>query len=200
MISGVKKTPLDRTRRALVLLACAGSALPALAFDLDALMAMLARQSGGEATFIEQRFVRGLDQPLRSNGTLAFTAPDRLSHRTLEPRADAMVVEGNTVTLTRNGRSRTLAIDSTPELLGLIEALRATLSGNGVLLQRYFQASLAGSAGNWSLELTPRDTRLAEQLQNLSITGREGVVRGMEMDFRNGDRTVTVITPAAARP
>ena len=172
----------------------------ARAFDLDALMALMAQRGKREAHFTEQRFVQDLQQPLRSSGTLSFEPPDRLTRRTLEPRVDEMVGEGNRVTLTRGDRSRTLAIDSAPEVAGLIEALRATLGGNAALLRQYFQITLVGGAPNWSLELRPRDTRLAQQIQNVRIAGAEDDLLDVELDFRNGDRTVTTITPAQPRP
>ncbi len=177
-------------------LACSG----AWAFDLDELMALLSRQKQGEAQFTEQRFVSGLDMPLLASGTLRFTPPDHLERRTVRPREESMQVDGNTLVVSRGGRSRTMALDSAPEAAGLIEAMRGTLAGNGPLLQRHFQTSLAGAPDNWSLELLPRDERLAAQVQNVRIAGRQGQVRSLELDFRNGDRAVTTILPPKASP
>lgn len=191
-----RDTWLRRLLAASLALACSAG----WAFDLDGLMAQLARQKQGEAEFTEQRFVSGLDAPLLASGTLRFTAPDKLERRTLRPREESMQVEGNTLIVTRGGRSRTVALDSAPEVAGLIEAMRGTLSGNGQLLQRHFKASLAGAPDNWSLELLPRDERLAAQVQNVRIDGRQGQVRSVELDFRNGDRAVTTIVPAKASP
>ena len=187
-------------RRLLLATGLAFACGSAWAFDLDGLMAQLARQQQGEAQFTEQRFVSGLDAPLLASGTLRFTPPDRLERRTERPREESMQVEGNTLLVTRGGRSRTMALDSAPEVAGLIEAMRGTLSGNGPLLQRHFQTSLAGAPDNWSLELLPRDERLAAQVQNVRIAGKQGQVRSVELDFRNGDKAVTTIVPAKASP
>lgn len=207
MISGMKTVPdplprpSPRYLRAvasglLLALACGG----AWAFGLAELMAQLARQKQGEAQFTEQRFVSGLDAPLLASGTLRFTAPDKLERHTLRPREESMQVEGNTLLLTRGGRSRTVALDSSPELAGLVEAMRGTLAGDAALLQKHFSTSLAGSPASWSIELLPRDERLAAQVQNVRISGQQGQVRGVELDFRNGDRAVTTIVPARALP
>ncbi|MET0541030.1 MAG: LolA-related protein [Variovorax sp.] len=171
------------------------AAAPAWAFDLGELMGLLARQRQGEATFTEQRFVHGLEGPLYASGTLSFTAPDKLTRRTLSPRAESMVVDGNNLTLTRSGRSRSMTLDSVPELLGMVEAMRGTLSGNGAVLQRYFRSTLAGSADKWTLDLAPLDERLAAQVTSLRLSGRAGEVLGVEMEFRGGDRSVMSITP-----
>lgn len=194
MISGLK-TRLDAALLAVVLLLSAAS--PAWAFDLSELMAQLARQKSGDAGFVEQRFVRGVDGPLNSAGTLSFTAPDKLSRRTVSPRPESMVVDGNTLTLSRAGRTRTLTLDSMPELQGMVDALRGTLMGDSQLLQRHFRTELAGSQANWTLDLKPVDERLASQVRSVRLSGRQGQVLGVEMEFVGGDRSVMTITPKA---
>ncbi|VTU28150.1 LolA-related protein [Variovorax sp. PBL-E5] len=193
MISG-SKIRFDRWCRGL-LIVLAFSASSAWAFDLPELMGLLARQKKGEARFTEQRFVHGLEGPLDASGVLSFTAPDKLTRRTLTPRPETMSVDGNTLTLSRGGRTRTLTLDSMPELLGLVEAMRGTLSGNTQSLQRYFRSTVAGSSDHWTLSLTPIDERLAAQVRMLVLSGRGGEVLGVEMVFIGGDRSVMTITP-----
>jgi outer membrane lipoprotein-sorting protein len=193
MISG-SKIRFDWLCRSL-LLALACCAAPAWALDLPELMGLLSKQKSGEARFTEQRFVHGLEGPLDSRGTLSFSAPDKLVRRTLSPRDETMAVEGNTLTLSRGGRNRTLTLDSMPELLGLVEAMRGTLSGDGTTLQRYFRSTVSGSAANWTLDLLPADSRLAAQVRSIRISGRASEVIGLEMEFVGGDRSVMNITP-----
>jgi outer membrane lipoprotein-sorting protein len=195
MISG-SKIRLDWLCRALVL-ALAFCAAPAWAFDLPELMGLLAKQKSGEARFTEQRFVHGLEGPLDASGTLSFDAPDKLVRRTLSPRIETMAVDGNTLTLSRGGRNRTLALDSMPELLGLVEAMRGTLSGDGATLQRYFKSTVSGTPTKWTLDLTPIDSRLAAQVRSMRISGRASDVLGLEMEFVGGDRSVMNISPNA---
>ena len=187
---------LERPCRALVLV-LAFCAAPAWAFDLPELMGLLARQKSGEARFTEQRFVHGLEGPLDASGTLSFDAPDKLVRRTLSPRSETMAVDGNTLTLSRGGRTRTLALDSMPELLGLVEAMRGTLSGDGATLQRYFKSVVSGSSAKWTLDLTPIDSRLAAQVRSIRISGRASDVVGLEMEFVGGDRSAMSISPNA---
>ncbi|MED5618430.1 LolA-related protein [Ideonella sp. BN130291] len=173
----------------------AAIALPALALELPELMALLARRTSGQATFSEQRFVKGLDEPLVSTGTLSFAAPDRFARRTLQPRAESMVVEGNTVTLSRGGRSRTLALDSSPEAVIAVEAVRGTLTGNAQALQRHFRTRLSGDAERWTLELQPVDPRTAGALRSVRILGQQSDLRVVETQLLDGDRTVMTIDP-----
>jgi hypothetical protein len=147
--------------RWLCALALTSLALSARALELTELTGLLAEAKSGAATFVEQRFVRGLPQPLRASGTLSFTAPDRFTRQTLEPRAEGLSVEGNAVTLTRNGRTRRMALDSLPEMAAVVEAIRGTLVGDAAALQRLFRLTVGGDLGQWELHLMPQDARLA---------------------------------------
>lgn len=192
------KTLRDRARSLMLAGALAAAALPAAALDLQGLMGLLGQRQSGEASFTEQRFVQGLDAPLESSGVLSFVAPDRIMRRTLKPRAEAMAVEGNTVTLSRNGRSRSFALDATPEMVALIEAIRGTLTGNAATLSKYFRTRVDGTAERWTLALTPIEPQLASAVRAVTVGGQGGEVRSVELLLAGGDRSVMQIEPAAA--
>lgn len=172
----------------------------AAAFDLAALMSLLATPREGTVAFTEQRFVKTLDAPLHASGTLSFAAPDRLERRQTEPGTETMQVDGNRVTLTRGGRSKTLMLDASPDMLGVIEALRGTLTGNGALLSRHFRTTVSGDAAQWSLELVPLQPELKRSLAGARLWGRHEQLLGVEMTLADGDRSVTTITPPASAP
>ena len=137
----------------------------------------------------------GIDGPLRASGTLSFVAPDRFARVTTEPRAESMAVDGNQLVLKRGGRTRQMALDALPEVTALIEAVRGTLTGNAVTLQRHFRIQVDGSAAQWTLLLVPLDERLATQVRELKITGMSGDLRVVELWLAGGDRSVMVIEP-----
>jgi len=176
------------------LVACAG----AHALDLPELMGLLAHHPSGQARFTEQRFVKGLDAPLLSSGVLEFQAPDRFSRHTLEPRDESVRVEGNTVTFSRGGRSRTLALDAAPEAVVAIEAVRGTLTGDAAVLQKWFRVSVAGQPARWSMELVPQDATSAGALAAVRVEGRQAALDTIETRLADGTRTVMRITPVAA--
>ena len=176
----------------------------AAGFDLAALSAQLARNKSGQARFTEERFVSGFDSPLRASGVLSFVAPDRFTRQTLEPLAEMMTVEGNTITLRRSGRSRQMAMDAVPELAALIAAIRGTFTGDAATLEKHFQVRLEGSLARWMLTLVPRDARLATQVRELQIAGLASDVRSVALWLGGGDRSVMAVDalqplPAAAR-
>ena len=171
--------------------------LPAWAasFELDALAAVLAQRKSGQARFTEERFVSGFDSPLRASGVLSFAAPDRFARHTIEPRAESMIVEGNTVTLKRSGRSRQMALDAVPELTALIEAVRGTLSGDAATLRKHFEQRVEGTAALWTLTLLPKDSRLAAQVREIKIVGQVSALRSIELWLSGGDRSLMSIEP-----
>ncbi len=203
MTSGAKR-PTDGAwiawlRRLVVAAACGfGWLAPAQALELGELMRMLAQVRSGEARFTEQREVKGLDAPLLSSGTLSFAAPDRFTRTTLQPRAESMSVEGNTVVLARNGRSRTMVLDAAPEVEAIVEAIRGTLTGNAFALQQHFTVTVRGHAEQWTLELVPIESRLAGLLTSVRLAGQRAELRSVEMRMADGDRSLMKIEPVPA--
>jgi len=206
MTSGATTLPIDRScalRRGRAAAAClAGltallAALPAQALEVTELMALLTQVRSGEARFTEQRLVKGLDAPLVSSGTLSFAAPDRFVRRTLLPKAESMAVEGNIVTLVRGGKSRSFALDASPEMEAIVESVRGTLTGNAGSLRQHFQLAVSGSAEQWQLALQPVAPRLKVMLTDVRISGQRGLVKTVEMRLADGDRSLMQIEPVS---
>ena len=181
-------------------LAAVAAPAPAQALELGELMGLLAQRPRGEARFTEERVVQGLDQPLIASGTLSFTAPDRFERRTLKPRPETLSVDGNTLTLTRSGRSRTMTLDAAPEAAAIVEAVRGTLTGNGAALQRLYRPTVRGSAAQWSLSLMPLDAALIAQVRAVQIDGQQDQVRRVEVMLADGDRSTMRIEPLDVEP
>src|ERR1700732_4222611 len=78
---------------------------------LDEVMHSLAQRRHGEVSFVEQQFLSLLKRPVESYGELIYDAPNRLEKRTIEPRAETLVVDGETVTVQRGRRSHTLDLE-----------------------------------------------------------------------------------------
>jgi len=192
------KTRLRDARVAAAIAALALSCLAtgARALELPDVMKLLARHASGEARFTEQRYVHGLDQPLVATGTLSFTTPDRFERRTLTPRAESMVVQGNQVTLSRGGRSRSLALDASPEAQVAVEAVRGALTGNAAVLRKWFKVQVAGDAERWTLDLVPIDRGTAGPLVAVKLSGRRDMLDTVETTLAGGDHAVMSIEPS----
>ena len=193
---------LGWSRRACMLGAMAawGCLASAQAFDLKTLMQRMAQRKSGQARFTEERTVSGIDGPLLASGTLSFAAPDRFARNTLQPTRESMEVQGRTLVLRRGGRTRQLEMDAVPEVGALLDALRATLTGDAALLGRYFRTDLSGGDAQWVLRLTPTDDRLARQVRQIELVGQGGDLRSILLQLSNGDRSLMLLEPVAATP
>lgn len=192
----------DPARRRLAALLLAVGVAPlqvqAQAFDLKALMQRMAQRKTGEARFTEERIVKGIDGPLMSSGTLTFAAPDRFARHTLQPTKESMEVQGRTLLLKRGNRTRQMEMDMVPEVGALLDAMRATLTGDAALLQKHFAAELTGNDAKWVLRLKPRDERLARQVQQIELVGQVADLRSIELQLSGGDRSLMLLEPVQA--
>ena len=183
---------------AMALLTLTASPVRAAGMDLAQLTAILARVRAGDATFVERRRVEMLDRTLESSGRLSFRAPDTFVRETLKPRREKLEVTGNQLTMSLGDRSRTVQLDSAPEAAVIVEAVRGTLTGNQAALERLFVATVSGASDQWSLELVPKDLRLRGQVSTVKVSGREAVVREVQILLADGDRSTMTIEPLAS--
>lgn len=182
---------------ALVCAPYAVSADPAATvLQLPQLMAWMQSVRRSSASFVEQRFVQMLRQPLQSSGRLLYVAPDKLQKETLAPTKSALIVDGDHMTVEQpDGKMRDLSLSEIPELGALVESIRATLAGDPATLDRFYVPTLTGTANDWSLQLEPRDPRLRKMLTLIRIQGDGTSIRSVETIERDGDRTDMTITP-----
>jgi outer membrane lipoprotein-sorting protein len=179
---------------ALALHVPAANAQAAAPFDLAHLMAHFASAKSASAQFIERRYVHFLKAPLVAKGVLIFTAPDRLEKKTTEPAPEDMVIDGDTLTVQREGQTQTLSLSAYPQIGAFIEGFRATLTGDVATLQRIYQATLNGDANGWQLVLEPRDPAMQAVVRSIAISGRNDVIDRIETVEHDGDRTDMRIT------
>jgi Outer membrane lipoprotein carrier protein LolA-like len=179
-------------------LALAASALAASADDrgaLGQLMALLAQRRQGIADFEETQYLAVLKQPAHSSGVLKFVAPDHLEQRTLEPRAQSMVLDHGLLTLQIGSRQRRLRLQQYPEIAPLIDSVRATLAGDQGALEQRFELRLEGDLDHWQLQLRPREPKLGAIIQHIRIAGERDAILQVEVQQADGDRSVMTIKP-----
>jgi outer membrane lipoprotein-sorting protein len=175
-------------------LACS-RALAADAFTPEALMGLLARNKSNHADFVDRKFLSSLDRPLESSGELLYTAPGRLEKRTQKPKPETLIVDGDKLTIERNGTRRSISLASYPDIAPFIDSIRATLGGDLATLSRDYRVTVDGTSDNWRLVLLPSDQRLAASISRVTLTGHEGQIATFEVLQADGNRSVSTITP-----
>jgi hypothetical protein len=174
-------------------------AMPARAeaepWGLAQLMQRFHAVPAARAHFVERRYLALLSEPLKTSGTLAYTAPDKLERVTLTPRRERLVVDGDRLTIDQGpeGQTRTLALSAQPELAAVIESIRGTLAGDPAALERFYTVSLSGDERAWSLRLEPKAASLRKLVSLITITGSAAAIQTIETREGDGDRTEMII-------
>ena len=176
----------------------AGSAAFAPAFaqdtsDLDRLMSALASHRHGHVAFVEEKYIAVLDRPVKSSGELLYDAPDRLEKRTLKPRPETLVLEAGVLTADRGRHHYVLQLQQYPQIVPLVESIRATLAGDRAALERVFMLSFEGTFEQWTLHLVPRDAKVSGTVRQIRIQGAGDAIHEVEIDEADGDRSVLTI-------
>jgi hypothetical protein len=163
------------------------AAIAAPPWTLSQLLDGFAQTRASRASFVETKNVRVLDRPLVSSGELRFEAPDRLEKRTLKPRPELLVLEGDRLTLERGERRLQLDLRAYPQAAAFVESIRGTLAGDRAALERVYRLRLEGNERSWVLVLTPRDADMASLVQRVRIAGQRFDVTVVEILQANGD-------------
>jgi Outer membrane lipoprotein carrier protein LolA-like len=180
---------LDRLLGA-ALLAWAAAVPAAPSWTVERLLAGFAQKREARASFVERKTVRVLEQPLVSSGELHFAAPDRVEKRTLRPRAERLVLEGDTLTLERGERRLQLDLRSYPEVAAFVQSIRGTLAGDRAALERTYRLALEGDEASWTLTLVPLTPGMASLVERVRIAGRRADISVIEILQSNGDSSL----------
>jgi outer membrane lipoprotein-sorting protein len=187
------KGPLRAALVALLSLVAAGAVSAENSSDLDRLMGALAQRKHGHVTFVEKKFVAVLYRPIESSGELLYDAPDRLEKKTLKPKPETLVLQGGTVTAERGRRHYVLELKQYPQVVPLIESIRATLAGDRAALERVFKVDFSGPFEQWKLVLVPLDSQLSKSVKEIHIQGERDVIHTIEILEADGDRSLLTI-------
>ena len=183
----------QRAAACIAMLVCVSS--HAADWALPDLMHLLGQQRSGRASFVEKKYIGILDKPLESSGELSYDAPDRLEKRTLKPRPEAMLLDGDKLTVTlHERRPLKLRLQDHPEIAAVVESIRATLSGDQHALEKNYAVDFNGAQGKWQLTLTPVQKEVAKVVRQVHIGGADASIRTISFDQADGDRSEMTIS------
>lgn len=159
------------------------------AWGITQLMQSLRQVKSASGQFTERKTMRMLSEPLIASGILLYLAPDQVQKITVLPQRERVAVRGDTVTIDggQDERSRTLSLSDYPEIGGIVEGIRATLSGDLPTLRRFYAIELDGTAADWRLVLQPTAAKLQKFVKQIRIAGSGNKVRSVETEDGNGD-------------
>ncbi len=177
-----------------------GNTAHAKDIDMPSLMALFASSKNIRAEFAERKFVKVLDAPVESNGELFFQAPNRLEKRTVLPRPETLVIEGNKISIERGTFKRTMSLDDFADMASLVQSLTATFRGDQVSIEQYFNWKLTGPTNKWLLVLSPKSSKLFITLKEIRLSGDNSYVHTVETTLTDGDRSLMTLGRPLAAP
>lgn len=160
---------------------------------LDQVMKLLAQRKHGQVSYVEEDHFAILDRPVKSSGVLIYDAPDHLEKRTLKPKKESLVLQGEDLTVQRGHRTYRMQLSAYPQAAPLVDAIRDTLAGNEEALRRVFEVGFTGTLEDWKLRLVPLDKDVARKVSRVEVTGSHDEIRSVEILQVDGDRSVMTL-------
>lgn len=193
MISGAALRAKIARAASVLLLASLPAAAQEEPWDFARLMAQLAQVQTSRARYSEVKRVALLQKPLQLSGTLFYSRPARLEKRQTLPFEEVISVDGDWLTVEREGKTRRISLQNAPLVAALVESLRATLAGDGTELERLYSARVEGTRQRWTLKLTPREVEIAGIVKSIVIAGSDSRIVRLEILEPGGDGSVMTI-------
>lgn len=188
---------MRRFRRLAAAMIAAALAQPALGAEpaLADVMRAFAGVQSARARFTETKQLALLKAPLVLTGTLTYQRPDRLEKHVLSPYDERIAIVGTEISVDNKSRARTQTFSaaSNPTLQALIESLRGTLAGDLPALERHFAVAFEGTAGEWTIELVPRDAATLALISRIRLAGASSHLARIDIDEAGGDRSQMMI-------
>ena len=161
--------------------------------SLGELMKVLARRKHGRVTYSEEDYLGILERPVKSSGVLVYDAPGHLEKRTLKPRRESLLLDGDQLTVQRGHRTYRVQLSSYPQVAPFVDAVRDTLAGDEDGLQSVFKVHVTGALEDWKLQLVPLDKNVARKVKRVEIAGARDEIHSVEILQMDGDRSVMTL-------
>lgn len=176
-------------------------ASPAADWTVDELVARLQAQREPTVDFEEKTYSSLLTEPLTVTGVLRFTPPATMEKEILRPHHERYVIEGDRVIVdsARRGINKSIALDDYPGLRSLVEAFRASFTGDAVRLKQAYETTIGGDRRQWTLLLRPRGSSGPALVDYILFTGTEGRIETIAIRAPDGDRSVMTLRRGATR-
>ncbi len=165
----------------------ASTAQLALAFDLDQLSEQLGEPEVVRGSFIQEKHLRALPQPLTSRGTFVLAKDHGLLWLLQRPLQQDYRIDAQGIARRSEHGWQFVAQQSATAQQNRL--FLAVLKGDSSGLRQDFELSLSGTAEDWQLDLTPRSVLLKQVFKAIVINGGE-LVQRIELQETQGDSTV----------
>ena len=159
------------------------------AFSTAELAQNLQKPANVQGAFTQQRYLKSLAKPMTTNGQFVLIPKRGLLWHMQKPFENRLRVRADGI-MQWNGKSWVAANQS--KMNGQSQQIRLfldLLGGNTQGLEKQFDLQLSGSQQKWTLRLNPKTALMKQIFNHIEISG-DSVVRRIELNEKQGDRTV----------
>lgn len=159
------------------------------AFSAAELAQTLQKPANVQGAFTQQRYLKSLTKPMTTNGQFVLIPKRGLLWHMQKPFENRLRVRADGI-MQWNGKSWVATNPS--KMNGQSQQIRLfldLLGGNTQGLEKQFDLQLSGSQQKWTLRLNPKTALMKQIFNHIEISG-DNVVRRIELNEKQGDRTV----------
>jgi hypothetical protein len=156
--------------------------------------ARLAADVAVDQHFTQEKQLRVLKRPIRTEGTMLYRRDRGVCWNTEKPVLSTLVLGEQQLRQINGGEELVLKAQQQPALFGFTRLFFAALSGQVEQLSEHFQVQVGGDEQHWSLDLTPRDALLQKFIEHMQLSGGARVEH-VVVQGRDNDRTDIVFSP-----
>ena len=171
------------------------------AWTVEQVVASLKEGREASVSFEEATYSSLLTEPLIVRGVLRFTPPATLEKEVVEPYRERYVIEGDRVTFESERRhvKKTISLEDYPALRSVVEAFRASFTGDVTQLKKVYETTVEGTSREWTLLLRPHDQAGKSVVDYLLLSGSEGHIATIAIRAPDGDRSVMTLRRGSSK-
>ena len=196
MIKGLQKLPA----RLITILALVVPATSAWSIDLQTILDNTAVTPPAQVSFHEERTNPIFKEPMVLTGRLEYIRTGVLRKVIDEPFEEDILIDADHIVVTRDGKTRKLALKRIRSLQAILGAIEAILSGDFEAIDESFSHEVTGSIEAWTLRMTPDSRAVARRISVLTVTGDKTSVATIRIDLPKDEWYVMSILPHSPNP
>ena len=154
------------------------------------------------ASFVEEKRIELLSEPLVNFGRIEYSRPMQLERTTTRPFKSIWRLQRNVMTFDDGQEKTTIDLREYPEASRLATAFLDVLEGDADRLKKNFQIEFVPQRGDapWNLKLTPFDKGNRSLFKRIEITGSGVLVQRLVVIERSGDTSTTNFSAVRIQP
>ncbi|MCB0793352.1 MAG: outer membrane lipoprotein carrier protein LolA [Flavobacteriales bacterium] len=144
-----------------------------------------------QASFVQEKFVSMLQEPIVSPGSLSWSAPDRVRWEVKGERPTTILSVGTQVRVTQDGEEKQLG-PGEKRIYGTINEIMKGLMSGSSLTDPGMAPKYVLEPDHLLVSLTPQEELLSRRVENIALKfdRSSGKLLRMSMQQKDGDRTV----------